>query len=90
MSTLILPLKKIWFDQIASGEKIEEFRLVTDHWRKRLEGRRYDDIELTLGYPRKDDASRRLKRPWRGFSRKMITHPHFGSEEVEVYAILVN
>ncbi len=29
-------------------------------------------------------------RPWRGFSRNVITHPHFGDYPVEVFAIHVN
>ena len=88
-ATLHLPLKGIYFDQIASGEKVEEYRLVTPFWKKRLEGRFYAEIVLTRGYPRKDDASRRMVRPWRGFRRTTITHPHFGPDPVEVFAILV-
>lgn len=33
---LTLPLKKKWFDMIKSGEKKEEYREITDYWRKRL------------------------------------------------------
>ena len=88
--TLILPLKAIYFDAIRSGEKIEEYRLVNDYWRKRLEGREYDLIELTLGYPKAGDSSKRLIRVWRGYVVKTITHPHFGKRPVEVFAIKVN
>ena len=35
-SILPLVLKGKWFDMIASGEKLEEYRLPTDYWRKRL------------------------------------------------------
>ena len=49
--------------------------------------RTYDEIVLTLGYPARDDHARRLVRPWRGFTIKTITHRHFGSEPVQVYAI---
>ncbi|EDG5368335.1 ASCH domain-containing protein, partial [Salmonella enterica subsp. enterica serovar Typhimurium] len=41
---LHLPVKKIYFDQIKSGEKPDEYRLVTDYWIKRLEGREYDEV----------------------------------------------
>lgn len=51
MRILTLPLKGIYFDQIADGEKPFEYRLMTPYWRKRLEGRVYDGIELTKGYP---------------------------------------
>lgn len=46
--------------------------------------------QLTPGYPSRDDASRRLVLPWRGMRNARITHPHFGLEPVEVYAISVD
>ena len=89
MKTLVLPVKGIYFDQIKAGTKTEEFRLCTPYWRKRLEGRTYDQVTLTLGYPARDDAERRLTFPWRGYAVKTITHEHFGPEQVEVFAIKV-
>jgi len=88
--TLHLPLKGIYFDLIKSGEKVEEYRQVTPFWAKRIEGREYDQIELAKGYPPKSDTSRRLIRPWRGYRKTTIMHPHFGPDPVEVYAIRVN
>lgn len=85
--TLHLPLKGIYFDQIKAGSKTEEYRLVTPFWSKRLDGRAYDRIVFTRGYPPKSDVSRRLELPWRGVSKKIINHPHFGPDDVEVYAI---
>lgn len=90
MTVLHLPLKAEYFNAIAAGTKPEEYRLCTPYWRKRLEGRVYDSIALTLGYPPAGDAARRLVRPWRGYTVKTITHPHFGAEPVEVFAIRVN
>lgn len=89
MSTLHLPLKGEYFDQIKAGTKPEEFRLANDYWRKRLVGRTYDRIELTRGYPKRGDAARRLVLPWRGYRLTTITHPHFGDQPVEVFAINV-
>ena len=89
MSTLTLPLKREYFDAIKAGTKPEEFRLDTPYWRQRLVGREYDQIVLTLGYPKADDTARRLVRPWRGFTIKTITHPHFGDDPVRVFAINV-
>lgn len=86
---LILPLKGEYFDQIKSGTKTEEYRLCTLYWIRRLEGRRYDRVVLTKGYPKRDDTERRIVLPWQGCSIKTITHPHFGSAPVEVYAINV-
>jgi hypothetical protein len=87
--TLTLALKGIYFDQIVSGQKQEEFRLTSPYWAGRLEGRDYDRIVLTRGYPPKDDLTRRIEIPWRGCRKTVLTHPHFGPDPVEVYAIRV-
>lgn len=89
MPTLTLALKGEYFDAIKAGTKTEEFRLLTQYWRRRLDGRTYDRIELTRGYPKRDDTARRLVLPWQGYRVITITHPHFGAEPVEVYAINV-
>ena len=85
--TLTLPLKREYFEAIRDGSKLEEYRLVTDFWRKRLAGRTYDRIVLTMGYPKAGDESRRLVRAWNGYRIRTITHPHFGPEPVHVFAI---
>lgn len=90
MRTLNLPLKREYFEAIRDGRKLEEYRLCTPHWRKRLEGRKFDRIVLTLGYPARDDYDRRLVLPWRGYTVKTVTHPHFGWDPVEVFAIDVS
>lgn len=87
---LHLPLKGVYFREIRDGVKPYEYRLVTPYWTKRLVGRDYSRIELTLGYPPRDDHTRRLIRRWAGFERQTITHPHFGTNPVEVFAIRVN
>jgi hypothetical protein len=87
--TLTLPLNGVYFDQIKAGTKLEEYRLVTPFWSKRLAGREYDQIVLTKGYPKASDADRRLVLPWRGYTLRTITHPHFGPHPVEVFAIAV-
>ncbi len=45
---------------------------------------------MTLGYPKADDLSKRIERPWRGFEIRRITHPLFGKLPVWVFAIKVN
>lgn len=89
MVDLVLPLKAEYFNAIRAGTKTEEFRLRTPFWRKRLEGKTFDRVVLTLGYPTRDDAARRLVMPWQGMREITITHPHFGAEPVAVYAIRV-
>lgn len=89
MKVLTLPLKAEYFNAIRTGAKVEEFRRVSPFWKTRLEGRTFDSIELTLGYPARGDSERRLVRPWRGMRVTTITHPLFGAEPVQVYAICV-
>jgi len=89
MRTLTLPMLGQYFDQIRSGEKLEEFRLASPFWRKRLAGRPYDRIVLTRGYPKGGgvEGETRLTRKWRGAVTREITHPHFGPAPVTVFAI---
>ncbi|MDH1255063.1 ASCH domain-containing protein [Comamonas thiooxydans] len=92
MKTLTLPLKREYFEAIRDGTKTEEYRLCTQYWQMRLYSPfgSYDQIVLTLGYPARDDHARRIVRPWRGYTIKTITHPHFGESPVQVFAIKVN
>lgn len=92
MSDLIIPIKGIYFDQIASGEKLEEYRLVTGYWMKRLYGRHYDRVILTRGYPKGGgvEGVTRLTREWRRWEFRDIQHPHFGPVVVRVFAIDVS
>lgn len=89
-TTLYLPLKRIYFEQIKAGTKLKEFRLDNPYWRKRLEDKNYDQLVLTLGYPAAGDHDKRLTLPWRGFVKETITHPHFGNVPVDVFAIAVD
>lgn len=86
---LVLPLKAEYFHAIREGLKVDEYRLCTPYWRKRLEGRTFARVVLMLGYPKRDDHARRIVRPWRGFAVQTIVHPHFGPDPVEVFAIAV-
>ena len=36
ITTLVLPIKKKWFDMICSGEKTEEYREIKPYWTKRF------------------------------------------------------
>lgn len=84
---LQLALKGEYFDQIKAGVKPFEYRLYTPYWQKRIEGRNYDRLILTRGYPNRTDASRRLVLPYLGYEIDWIKHPHFGPETVKVFAI---
>lgn len=86
---LILPLKRKWFEQIKAGTKHFEYRLDNDYWRKRLVNRDYDNIIFTLGYPKKDDKSRRIIKPWFGYEMKEIIHEEWGNVPKKVFAIKI-
>jgi len=81
---LTLPLKKEYFDAIKQGVKTLEYRSKTEFWGKRIEGKDFDKVVLTCGYPSKDDTSRRIERPWKGY--RIVSHPILG----ETYEIKVN
>lgn len=90
MKTLTLNLKAIYFDEIKSEKKLFEYRLMTPYWKKRLLNKDYDNIVLKSGYPAKENTEKHLTRVWNGYEIQKITHPHFGTEEVTVFAIKVN
>lgn len=55
MRVLHLTLKKKWFDLIASGKKVHEFREDKPYWRKRLAtsegiGKEFDIVRFRNGY----------------------------------------
>lgn len=84
---LRLPVKKEYFDQIKSGRKVEEYRLVTPYWQKRIENKIFSQVIVTLGYPGVKDEGKHMVFPWNGYEKKTIVHPHFGDRPVSVYAI---
>ncbi|CAH6345058.1 ASCH domain-containing protein [Klebsiella michiganensis] len=90
MANLQLAVKGEYFHAMMRGEKTEEYRLVNAYWGRRIFGRDYERLIITLGYPKNSDTSRRIDIPYDGFEIKTITHPHFGAEPVKVYAIKVN
>ena len=94
MSDLHLHVKTEYFEDIKRGEKTEEYRLYNDYWIQRLGedygelgqvSAIYDNVVIHNAYKSGDDN--RLTFPWRGWTLKTITHPHFGSEPVTIFAI---
>jgi len=93
MNILHLHVKSKYFDEIASGEKPEEYRLFKKYWFVRLMFRKpYNGIVIYRGYPKKADynSTNRLERVWRGWTIKTIIHPEFGDKPITVFAIRVN
>jgi hypothetical protein len=87
---LTLNLKDVYFQEIKSGVKKYEYRLLTPYWEKRLINKFYEEIILKSGYPKKDNMEKQIVRPWLGYEIQTINHPHFGVNAVKVFAILVN
>lgn len=93
MKTLTLSLKKKWFDLIKSGIKKEEYRECTEYWMKRLDDeknhsfKRFDKIVFTLGYPKKDDMSRRLVFRNPGIHYR-TGKPEWGAEPGKLYFVI--
>lgn len=95
LPALHLHVKTEYFNAIKRGEKTEEYRLQNAFWEKRLLEPDYS----TFGYKPREFASiiiynaykaggeNRLRFPWRGLTINSITHPHFGPDEVTVFAI---
>ena len=87
MSDLVLHLKAEYWDQIAQRRKRYEYRAATPYWCRRIMGRRFDRIILYRGYPRRDDASRRLERPWRGYTMDTVDLMDLGPTCVFVFRV---
>jgi len=88
-SFLILNVKREYFEQIKRGEKTEEFRRVCNFWTSRISYKKDTllGIQIRCGYPKPGDKKRILNFPWRGYAIRTITHPEFGPEPVQVFAI---
>jgi hypothetical protein len=89
MKNLKLAVKRRWFEDIQSGVKSEEFRLNNDYWKKRLEGKDFDKVIITLGYPSNDQIDRIMEFPWRGYEMKTIVSEEWDNVPQEVFAIKV-
>ncbi len=87
MNILTIAVKKEYFEAIRASEKLFEYRVMKEYWKKRLEGREYKEVHITLGYPPKEDLSRRMQFRWKGFKVQEIQHKEFGELPVNVYAI---
>jgi hypothetical protein len=84
----IVYLKAMYFDQVKAGTKPWEYRECKEYWRKRLEGKTFDFVEIRGGsWGEKRTPENTLFFPWRGYEIKEITHPLFGNIPTKVYAI---
>ena len=84
MAKLFMTIKKQYFDEILSGKKKEEYRLVKPHWVNKLVGKEYTHIIFQNGYSRN---APRIEAEYLGYEVKNIKHEFFGNEDVSVFAL---
>lgn len=78
-----------YFDQIVAGLKPFEFRLDNEYWRKRLVGRKYRNLIICRGYPKKDDAEKRYVQEYKGYEMQTIVHKKFDNKPERVFSIKI-
>lgn len=78
---LTLHLKEQYFRQIADGTKEEENREATHYWRKRLQGKTFDVIEICNAYPVRGDIENRM---WFRFSESRLVLKKWDNDGVSV------
>lgn len=89
MTNLILHVRKIYFDQIKSGEKTEEYRIPSPYWCNRFSEDKppFEKVLIACGYPSKTDTDKWISFPFSGIQEKLVTSPEFGKKPVWVFAI---
>lgn len=81
---LFIIIKKKYLEEIISGAKIEEYRIISPYWVKKLVGREYDKIIFQAGYKK---TCLRYEIKYSGYEIKNINHEFFGKEPISVFAI---
>jgi len=84
MAKLFMTIKRQYFDEILSGKKKEEYRMVKSHWVDKLIGKEYTHIIFQNGYNRN---APRLEAEYMGYEIRNILHDFFGNDEVTVFAL---
>ena len=84
MANLHIIIKRKYFDQIVSGEKKFEYRVVKPYWVKKLVGRDYDKIIFKAGYR---TGAPRYECDYKGYLIENIKHEFFGNEEITVFSL---
>ena len=83
---LFLILKTQYFNEIESGIKTSEYRLLTEYWLKRLTSQEWETVTFQLGYAK--DA-RRIQKKIVGIDIVTIEHEFFGNQPVDVFEIKI-
>ena len=80
MKILHLNLYRKYFDAIANGTKLFEYRQTTDYWKKRIEDKEYDMIKFRNGYAKNAPT---MLVEYKGYS-KVIRTGYGNGEEYEI------
>ena len=88
--TLTLTLKRKWFELIKSGVKLEEYREISEFWRKRL----VDEISLVREFNTTDDSNMTcgelVEKHTRNFDTLVFTLGYPKAEDTERRLIFKN
>lgn len=68
---LTLPIKKVWFDMIATGEKLEEYRDISDYYNSRFKSGETKEIFLRNGYSRFSPTIKVLVKISQGYGKEI-------------------
>lgn len=83
---LFLILKSKCFNEIKSGVKTSELRLMTDYWLNRLTSSDWKHVTFQLGYAK--DAPR-IRKEISEIKISTIEHEFFGDNPVDVFEIVL-
>ena len=87
METLHLNLHKKWFDMILSGEKKEEYREITEYWKKRLTNVKKQNIK-TVTFSNGYAKDRRQFKIEISYITARTGLPEWGAENHKAYIVI--
>jgi len=83
---LFLILNAKYFNEIKSGKKTSEFRLMTEYWLKRLASKNWQHVTFQLGYAKKAE---RIRKKINEIKISTVDNKFFGGNPVDVFEIVL-
>lgn len=84
MKKLHIIIKRKYFDEILSGKKTKEYRIVKPYWVNKIVGKNYSHIIFQAGY---SATAPRMEAEYLGYKIENLRHEFFGNESVVVFAL---
>ena len=85
---MILIVKREWFQLIAYGDKLEEYREVKPYWEKRLSRRPTSKVVFRLGYNKGAPmVEREIESVRKGFANPLWCTPEWLGKEVFIISL---